>query len=381
MRAKTYYPARDFARMSSTRRSFLGAMGTAAALGAASSAGGLRAELGIDSYTLRGFGWKAFEMLDYAASLELDVVQFSELPHIGTYEQAQEEGYLRRVKAHAHRLGVRIEMGTWGVCPTNPRSQKNFTKYGPPDAKLRIAIRIAKILGAKTIRCVMGSGHLRREDGPVGKHMEAMIGLFKSVREDALRAGVHIAPENHKDMRASEMLWMIEQAGVDYVGATVDTGNPMEVLEDPMETVETLAPVAVSSHFRDSVLFAHPRGAAFQWTAMGDGSVRIGEVVGRFVELCPGVPVILEIITGRAPKLLPYREEEFWDAFPNLTARELARFEKLVALGHPLMAGMMIPDNAAEEPAFREAVKQQQRVDFERSVRYLRETVGLHPPS
>jgi len=366
--------------MSSTRRSFLSGLGAAASLGAAPSRRQLRAELGIDSYTLRGFGWKAFEMLDYAASMGLDVVQFSELPHIGTYEQAQEEGYLRRVKARADRLGVRIEMGTWGVCPTNPRAQKNFKQYGPADEQLRIAIRIAKILGAKTVRCVMGSGHLRREDGPLNKHMDAMIRLFKSVREDALRAGVYIAPENHKDMRASEMLWMIEQSGVDYVGATVDTGNPMEVLEDPMETVEVLAPVAVSSHFRDSVLFAHPRGAAFQWTAMGDGSVRIGDVVDRFVELCPTVPVILEIITGRAPKVLPYREAEFLDAFPSLSRTALVRFEKLVEQGHPLMAGMMIPDNATEHPAFIEAVKQQQRVDFERSVRYLRETVGLRSP-
>lgn len=362
-----------------TRRSFLSGL-TAALAGAKAAAAPLRADLGIDSYSLRGFGWKAFEMLDYAAKLELDVVQFSELPHVGAYEQAQQEGYLRQVRAHADKLGVRIEMGTWVICPTNPAFIDRWSRYGPAEEQLRLTIRVAETLGAKTVRCVVGSGGLRHPDGPIERHMESTIKVLQVVRDDALRAGVMIAPENHKDMRASEMRWLIEQAGTDYVGATVDTGNPMEVLEDPMDTVETLAPVAVSSHFRDSALWKHPRGAAFQWTAMGDGSVRIGEVVKRYIELCPGKPVILEIITGRSPKVLPFLENDYWRAFPNLKAEEFVRFAKLVDQGRPLMAGMMIPDNDVGNPVFQEAVKEQQRVDFERSVKYLREDVGIVSP-
>ena len=333
--------------------------------------------MGIDSYTLRGFQWKAFEMLDYAARMELDVVQFSEWPHIGSYEQVQDSDYLKRVREHADKLGVRIEMGTWGVCPTNPRSRRVFERYGPPAEQLRLSMRISKILGAKSIRCVMGSQNLRAEDGPVEKHIEAMIALFRSLREDALEAGVKLAPENHKDMRATEMRLLIEEAGTDIAGATVDTGNPMEVLEDPMETVEVLAPVAVGSHFRDSVLWEHPRGAAFQWTALGDGSVRIGEVVRRFIELAPDQPVILEIITGRPPAVLPYQEAEYRSRFPRLSDGDLERFIALARRGHPLMAGMMIPHNAPENPVFQAAVKEQQRVDFERSIRYLRDDLGI----
>jgi hypothetical protein len=85
----------------------------------------------------------------------------------------------------------------------------------------------------------------------------------------------------------------------------------------------------------------------------------------------------LEIITGRAPKVIPYRENEFWKAFPNLAARDFLRFVELAEKGQPLMAGMMVPDNARREPAFQEAVRQQQRVDFERSVKYCREELGV----
>lgn len=357
-----------------TRRRLLTASLAVPLLGSARASS---TQLGIDSYTLRSFGWKAFEMLDYAASMKLGVVQFSEWPHIGSYEQVQDESYLKRVREHADNHGVAIEMGTWGVCPTNPRSQRNFDRYGPPEDQLRLSIRIAKVLGSKTIRCVMGSGHLRREDGPVEKHIEAMISLVRGLKDDALEAGVKIAPENHKDMRASEMRTLVEEAGTDVCGAIIDTGNPMEVLEDPMETVEVLAPVAVGSHFRDSVLWKHPRGAAFQWTAMGDGSVRIGEVVRRYVELCPDLPVILEIITGRPPAVLAYHDPEFMRAFPNLSGEDVSRFDRLARRGHPLMTGMIIPHGAPDNPAYREAVREQQRVDFERSIRFLRDEIGL----
>src|SRR5690606_28490853 len=142
--------------------------------------------------------------------------------------------YLRRIKDHADNLGVKIEAGTWGVCPTHPNFQASVGRYGSPAEQLRFAIHWAHLLGAKTVRCVMGSGELRREHGPVEKHVEAMIRLFREVREDALKAGVKIAPENHKDLRATEMRSMIEEAGTDFVGCTLDTGNPMEVLEDPL---------------------------------------------------------------------------------------------------------------------------------------------------
>jgi sugar phosphate isomerase/epimerase len=260
------------------------------------------------------------------------------------------------------------------VCPTNPGFP---SKYGTAAEQLGFAIHIAAVLGSKSVRCVMGSGNLRLADGPLEKHVESMIGVCRAVRDQALAAGVHIAIENHKDLRATEMRDLIEAAGRDHVGVCLDTGNAIEVLEDPLETVEVLAPYVASSHFRDTALWKHPRGAAFQWTAMGDGSIDIGRVVRRYAELCPRAPMNLEIITGRAPKVIAYREPEFWKAFPDLAAGDFQRFVELVEKGQPLMAGMMVPDNARREPAFREAVKIQQRVDFERSVRYCREELGV----
>ena len=114
-------------------------------------------------------------------------------------------------------------------------------KWGPPAEQLRAAIRAASTLGARTVRCVVGNQPERKENGPIEKHIDAMIGVCRAVRDQALGAGIKIAIENHKDLRAEGMRYLIEQAGPDYVGVCLDTGNPFWVIEDPLQTVEILA--------------------------------------------------------------------------------------------------------------------------------------------
>jgi hypothetical protein len=42
---------------------------------------------------------------------------------------------------------------------------------------------------------------------------------------------------------------------------------------------------------------------------MGDGSVNLPDVVELYGRLCPGKSILLEIITGRPPQMLPYLED------------------------------------------------------------------------
>ena len=159
-----------------TRRAFLA---TSAALSPSPSA----PLLGIDSYTLRAWKWDAIQTLDYCAAQRLNNIQFSEFPHLApTMEQATSEAFLKQVRAHAQRLGIRLEMGTWGVCPT---SRAFRASYGTPEHQLGQAIRAASILGATTVRCVVGNEVERKENGPI----EAMIRLCRRVRDETLRAG------------------------------------------------------------------------------------------------------------------------------------------------------------------------------------------------
>ena len=335
-----------------------------ALLARVAAAAPLRLRLGVDSYTLRAWRWDAIQLLDYAARIGLEAVQFSELPHVARpMEKATDESFLKQVRAHAERLGIRLEMGTWGVCPTSRAFQP---KYGAAHEQLGLAIHVASLLGAESVRCVLGNQIERTANGPIERHIETLIGVCRAVRDQALRARVKIAIENHKDLRAGELRYLIEQAGPDYVGVCLDTGNPIPVIEDPLQTVETLAPYAVTSHFRDTALWKDSRGAAFQWVAMGEGNVGIDRVVGEFARRCPEVSLNLEIITGRSPEVLPCLEPDFWKAFEKVKASDLARFLALAERGRPADSG---PSGISEA--------ERQRLDLERSVRYCREKLGV----
>jgi len=328
-------------------------------------------KLGFDSYSIRAFQWKAIELLDYAASLKLDTVQLSSL---GDY-QSLDPAYLQSVKDHAARVGVSIDAGIGCICLSSPAYNQ---KEGTPEEYLARGLRVAKAVGSSVMRCYMGNRDNRRTALPLEAHIENTVKVLRAVRSQALDAGVRIAVENHAgDMQARELKALIEEAGKDFVGATLDTGNPMWVVEDPLLTLEILAPYVATSHIRDSAVFDHPRGAAAQWVALGDGSVDFARFAGRFRELCPGAAMQLEIITGRPPEVLPYLEPDFWRAFQKTPAWEFARFVTLAKSGRPFLGNMVIGQWSDNSPVLEAALKEQQRIDLERSLEYAKKKLGV----
>src|SRR5947209_5332309 len=105
------------------RRTFLQTLPAAAAT-AAPPAGEVPVKLGFDSYSIRAFQWKAPQLLDYAASLKLDTIQFSDLADYESHDPA----YLQKVKDRAARLNIAIDGGMGCICP----SSRSFSQNGPP---------------------------------------------------------------------------------------------------------------------------------------------------------------------------------------------------------------------------------------------------------
>jgi sugar phosphate isomerase/epimerase len=354
------------------RRTFIQAAAGLGAAAAAAAEDALPIRLGFDTYSLRAFKWKAIQLLDYAASLKLDTIQISGLDDYESHEPR----YLARVKDHAAKLGIAIDVGMCCICPL---SISWSARNGDPRENILQGLRVAKAVGASSMRCFMGKDEDRLGQHPIEALMENTIGLFRSVRSQAQELGVRIALENHAgDMQAHEVRTIIEESGKDFVGSCLDTGNPMWVVEDPLVSLEVLAPYVVTTHVRDSVVYEHPRGAAAQWVALGDGSIDLRKLVARYRQLCPKASMQLEIITGRPPRVLPYLEPDFWKAFPKAKASEFARFAALAKSGHPFTGFMVVEDGAtAPLPEFQAALREQQRVDLERSIEYAKKSLGV----
>jgi sugar phosphate isomerase/epimerase len=352
------------------RRTFLqtAPLAAAAAPSPQAPSGGIR--LGFDSYSIRAFKWTAIQLLDYAAGLKLDTVQLSSLSDYDNLEPA----YLSQVKDHAARVGIGIDAGIGCVCPSSAAYSKN---QGDAVEYVRKGLRVAHAVGSRMMRCYLGTGADRRGKLPIEAHMANVIKVFQAARSEALDLGVKIGLENHAgDMQAREVRTIIEEAGRDFVGSCLDTGNPMWVAEDPLVTLEILHPYVVTTHIRDSAVFEHPRGAAAQWVALGDGSVDFARFVQLYGQWCPQAAMQLEIITGRRPDVLPYLEPAFWTAFPKTPASEFARFVALAKGGKPFIGDMIIGDSRPT-PAVQAALKEQQKVDLERSLEYAKKTLGI----
>ena len=339
-----------------TRRNFLAAASAAPVLAMNTPP---PVKLGIDLFSLRAEKWSAFEYLDYCAAQKVNVVHFSEVRFLGGLEPE----HLRAVRQHAEPLGIEIEIGMMSICP----GSKMFKPQdGTAPEQLSRMMDAARIVGSKIVRAVLGSAADRTPE-PIEARIEETVGVLHQVRSKAMDLGLKVAIENHAgDMQARELRTLIEEAGKDFVGVCLDSGNPLWTLEDPHLTLETLHPYVLTSHVRDSAVWQIPEGVAVTWVQMGRGNVDIDSYLHKFVELCPGKPLSLESIVF-GPRNLPTHNPTFWDAYRKTPAWEFERFMEIAERGKPYRNE---PWEAADEAT-------RQRTALEESLAYTKKVLGI----
>lgn len=357
--------------MNTTRREFLKSVSTVAAAAAitpsafAQAAAKKNIRLGYDNFAVRAFKWKAPRLIDYAAEIKCDNVFITDF---GPFENF-EDGYLKELRKMAADKGIEIWLGSWSICPTS----KSFKKdWGTAEEHLALGIRMAKALGSPVFRVVLGNGEDRKTEGGIDARIADTVKVLKSQRSNALDAGVKIAMENHAgDMHSTELVRLIEEAGKDFVGANMDSGNAVWTYEDPLQSLERLGPYAVCTSLRDSAVWESANGATAQWTAMGDGTLDLRAYFKRYAELCPKVPVHIETISG-FNRELAYKKPEFKTLWPKMPEGDLEKFIALAKKGRPRAPHANPPgvDRAKAEQDY-------QRDQVERSIKYCREQLGL----
>ncbi len=348
------------------RRDFLKT--TTAAMLSAPFAGGQeeapvpRIKLGFDNFSIRALGLKADGLIDYAAERKVEALLLSDLDVYDSHEN----GYLSGLGKRAADNGISLYAGTLGICPTAHRFS---TKWGTAEEQLKLTIRVAKAIGSPVARCVQGFAEDRKSEGGIRARMQDTLAVLKNVRSYAVDHGVKIAIENHAgDMRADELRDLVEEAGKDFVGVTIDSGNATWALEDPFENLEILAPYTVCSGIRDSMIWEDENGVQVAWTAPGEGVVDMKAYARRFAELCPQAPFILEIISGFA-RPLPYLKPEFWRGYEDVPAESFSRFLALAKKGKAIPPFKPEGDKKAADQAY-------QKAELERSIAWCRANLG-----
>jgi sugar phosphate isomerase/epimerase len=322
--------------------------------------------LGFDNFAVRGMGWNARQLVDHAVALACDSVFITDF---GPFEGRTDDAALADLRRYAADAGIGIELGSWSICPTS-RSFK--TDWGTADEHLATGIRMAKALGSRAFRVILGNQSDRLTDGGIEARIADTVAVLRRARGRAIDAGVKIAVENHAgDLRARELLGLVEEAGGDFVGVNFDSGNACWTLEDPVESLAILGPHVLTTSLRDTMLWESEKGVTAQWTAMGEGCVDLAGFFDLFARLCPGVTVHIETISG-FPREFAILEQDFWKAFPTLRAADLAAFLALCRKGRPIPPFQ--PPAGVERKA---AERDYQLAELARSIAFCRDSLGL----
>ncbi|WP_196782270.1 sugar phosphate isomerase/epimerase family protein [Bremerella volcania] len=208
----------------------------------------------------------------------------------------------------------------------------------------------ARDAGATAIRTVIMPGRryeqfrtlsdFRKYEQRGRRMMESAVPVIEKYK-------IPVGIENHKDQRVEERLALLKHLDCEWIGACVDTGNSIALLDDPYAAIEAFAPYAVSVHLKDQALSSYTGGFLLGDVPLGQGSLDLTRMVSILRRLKPKIHFSLELITRDALKV-PCLTEDYWATLPLVTGRDLSRIIQLVR-DKPARAQMISRLSEAEQ--------------------------------
>jgi sugar phosphate isomerase/epimerase len=185
------------------------------------------------------------------------------------------------------------------------------------------AVATARALGATRARVALLSGR-RYESFETPASWAAFASTWREtllrMRPEFERQQFALGIENHKDWLAPELAALLRAIDSRYVGACVDFGNNIALLEDPDETIEVLAPLAVTTHLKDMAVRRTTDGFELSEVPLGQGILPLARYIETIRRARPEARFCLEMMT-RDPLRVPYLTDRYWVPFDAAARR------------------------------------------------------------
>jgi sugar phosphate isomerase/epimerase len=178
-----------------------------------------------------------------------------------------------------------------------------------------------------------------------------------------------LAVENHKDQRNDERVALFRSISSEFVGACVDTGNSIAILEDPMQTIRDFAPWAKSVHLKDQAFQVYDDGFLLGDLPLGQGGLDLKQMVQILRAAVPKIRFSLELIT-RDPLRVNCLTDEYFRPFPDTVRADRERTMNYVK--EHLASELQYPSQLT--PTEQVALEDQ---NIRRSLQYARQELGL----
>src|SRR5512135_2726639 len=280
--------------------------------------------------------------LEFARAHGLDGVQFLD-PE--TIDPALDPERLAAFRRRADALGLYLEVGIPSPNPVRrSRQEDRHVTAEEHERDLERHIEAVAALGCRHARAYVGDRHDRfRIDTRWDAQRAATLDVLRRLAPRLRDLDIRVALENHADLTADELLAMLDQLGPELAGVTLDTGNLLMRLDEPVRAADRLAPHVLSTHVKDAVLDFNPR-------------------VNLSIELHSRIYD------------LPIYDRTWLAFFPDLRPESLAAVVRLAVLcEHRFVEGSLIRPEAVEATPWAE-----RDLDWlASSLGYLRQTVGM----
>lgn len=267
--------------------------------------------------------------------------------------------WARRTRRMKDELGMYVEVQTF-----LPREDPAVFEH---------AVTIAKEAGATSLRVVCLLGRRYEMFDTLEGWKTAVVGFHRQIAAAVPIVEKYKMPlgiENHKDWRVDEQVALLKYYDSEYLGVSLDTGNNLTVLDDPMEVVEKLAPYTFNVHLKDMAAEECERGYLLSEVPLGEGMLDIKRMVDTVRRARPEVRFSLEMIT-RDPLEVPCLTDKYWATFDDVNGIHLARLLSNIRAHKPRSP---LPRITGLTPDERYALE----LEFvDRSIEYARDHLGL----
>ncbi len=248
----------------------------------------------------------ALDALDHVRSHAVSVLQ---IPVAGWTSDLA-----KQLRSSGESYDVRLEGSV-----EMPRHEKDVGRF-------ERELRIGKEAGVEVFRAYLGGR--RYEDFASRGEFEVWKGQAMQALDlaepVARRLKVVLAVENHKDWETEELVSALRRFESSHLGACLDLGNNVALLEAPMETLRKLLPYVKTVHVKDMAVKEQKEGFLLAEVPLGKGVLPLPQMLVALVQAQPRVSLNLEMIT-RDPLLVPCLTEGYWASFAAKSGLDLVR--------------------------------------------------------
>jgi 3-oxoisoapionate decarboxylase len=270
-----------------------------------------------------------------------------------------DEDYLRRLRRSLEDKGMFLELSM-------------PAQWLADQSTLTNAAAVAKELGATRIRVAI-NGRRYEDFSSLKQWKDFYSHWFEVMRqaEPLLKGqGLTVGIENHGDWMADELVEILRQIGSPHLGACVDFGNSMALLEDPLEVARKLSPYAVTSLLKDMTISSTEEGFLLTDVPLGQGIIPLAKIMEILRRGRSDIHFCLEMVT-RDPWIVPFKKDKYWVTYEEKNEERIEKFKtsilsKASSMLLPKISGMSSPRMLAVEDD-----------NIRKSVSYAKRTLGF----